>query len=651
MKHYDNLQGMRGIAAIMVILVHAIAIPDSFVLGWAAPFLGKVGPAGVDFFFVISGFIISSVAINAAGKNEGNSSVVLARNFFARRIVRIYPIYWLVLSIAILMPAYVHLSPATMQDKPLWSFYLLTNHDNNKIMAAWTLTFEMYFYLVVTVLLLLFGKRLIQALVAWSTTMTVVILWSLLSGNQLVYYVAFNPLVLEFIFGIVIAVLTRYGLLFRPLPILFAGIILFFAGADANEQIGGWATIAWHRALLLGLPCAIIIYSAIALEEKSKIRAPKFLQFLGDISYSYYIWHQLVFACCFALFSKIGLAGYLWPEALVLLWLSIGFGCAVLSYNFLERPMLNWLSGVLGKGKASLSEVNFRQVLANSIFLGLLASTPLFGYFSALADTTTASKISETSKSQVTNASSQVYGSIDSQVWPEQAGIPSPEVKVDPTLDKPSSIKLAGADGLRLLQIEVQAEGPSALYVGYQVGGKSTEGWHELVAGKNVVAIELPEKIDGNYVWIVRTTDRAVVKLIGVKVKAAEVKSNGANDQQGNDRLASNPDSQVWPEQAGIPSPEVKADPTLDKPSSIKLAGADGLRLLQIEVQAEGSSALYVGYQVGGKSTEGWHELVAGKNTVSINLPEKIDGNYVWIVRATDRAVVKLIGVKVKQAK
>lgn len=248
--------------------------------------------------------------------------------------------------------------------------------------------------------------------------------------------------------------------------------------------------------------------------------------------------------------------------------------------------------------------------------------------------------------SSPTGQSNKISQAAATEAWPEQGDLPLPEVKAHATLDQPSSIRLAGGDGLRLLQLEVEAEGAASLYVGFQVGGNSHEAWHDLVAGKNTISIELPEKIDGNYIWIVRKLDAAPVRLVSVRVQARDIAEALQPSQS---LMAKLPDSEVWPPQSGIPTPEVNADPALDKPSSVKLAGPDGRRLLQLDVESDGVGNLFVGYQVGGVSTQGWHELAAGKNTLSLDLPEKIDGNYVVIVRDTSKALIKLSGVHVKR--
>jgi hypothetical protein len=108
---------------------------------------------------------------------------------------------------------------------------------------------------------------------------------------------------------------------------------------------------------------------------------------------------------------------------------------------------------------------------------------------------------------------------------------------------------------------------------------------------------------------------------------------------------------QIWPQKPNYTSPIVSADPKLNKASSIKLFEKDGKRLLKVSIEAEGAGALYIGFQISGVSIEGWHEFVEGKNDIVTVLPKKIDGNFIWIVRDTNRAIAKLTSIHVRMVK
>ena len=245
----------------------------------------------------------------------------------------------------------------------------------------------------------------------------------------------------------------------------------------------------------------------------------------------------------------------------------------------------------------------------------------------------------------------------DDEIWPQVAGHGVPEVKVDDSLSKPSSIKLLGSGIPRTLKLTVQAENSGSLYVGYQINGKAIEGWHEFVSGENTISVELPAEIDGNFIWIVRDLKRGAAKLSALhaiqntnKGQTAASTSAAAAQVLAQDDAKNPPAAtdELWPRVDAHPAPEVKADDSLTAASSIKLAGADGPRTVKLILQAENPGSLYVGYQVGGKAIEDWREFVTGQNVISVDLPTVIDGNFIWIRRDAQRGVASLKAVRVK---
>jgi exopolysaccharide production protein ExoZ len=355
-RQIGNIQAMRGLAAMMVVLVHSIAIADSFTLGWISPFFGKWGPAGVDFFFVISGFVIATVANNSANSSIDNGRVNRAGEFIVKRLIRIFPIYWIVLIVAIFISPYVHLAPSTLSDKPLFDLFFLFELANNKIMASWTLVYEMYFYLVVTVLIVLFNKRIFLGLGIWACVTIVLILYHTLLKHDLSFSIPLCPMILEFMFGMLIAFLIDRKVNSLAFACISIGIVGFFVGAEINSRFGDWGK--WYRTLCFGVPAALIIYGMVAAEVQNKIISSKYLQKLGDVSYSLYIWHQLVFASLFGLAAKAGLVGKIPSEIIVLGWICFVLVWAFMSYHLVGSRKINGTEVSDGRW-GEIEEINF----------------------------------------------------------------------------------------------------------------------------------------------------------------------------------------------------------------------------------------------------------------------------------------------------
>lgn len=153
-RRLEGLQALRGVASNFVILCHIGAIDQKYT-GGNLPERLDLGSAGVDLFFVLSGFIMVAVA----GRN------VSPLEFVFRRAVRIYPVYWVVAIAVLALGAAAGRSVDVM---PLWEPLLLIPTDADQIIAvAWTLVHEVYFYAVFA-LMLLVRAAVVPALLLWS---------------------------------------------------------------------------------------------------------------------------------------------------------------------------------------------------------------------------------------------------------------------------------------------------------------------------------------------------------------------------------------------------------------------------------------------------------------------------------------------------
>lgn len=160
-KNY-SLQALRAIAAMLVIFAHSItqiniAVTTNGTFGFVLKILENFGGLGVYVFFIISGYIMAYTTVNIAS-NTKNAII-----FIKKRIVRIYPVYWICLTILIIgWAAGVFLKSHDFYfDKILFSYLLIPFKADNSssispvLTQAWTLMYEMFFYLTFSILLLI----------------------------------------------------------------------------------------------------------------------------------------------------------------------------------------------------------------------------------------------------------------------------------------------------------------------------------------------------------------------------------------------------------------------------------------------------------------------------------------------------------------
>lgn len=344
------LQYFRALAAILVVAYHAACVfgPGGYqpIRSWEVGLM--FGHAGVELFFVLSGFIICWIhydRIGAAGEVPG---------YIRKRLVRIYPpvalvvIAWAALSFAAGMP----LRPIEY----LVSLTLIPFDFAYAPPALWTLTHEMAFY---ALFLLAFIRRwlFIVALLAWGVAGYVLTMVPALSEARAA--IPFVGSAYAFLFSL--GVLAFFIVRARPqipawgkivLGLLGLAIFAWAATRDVALQLAPVAPEGAERAARaltpwFGIAATIwvVLLADPAIRFHGRLHAVMML--LGNASYAIYLWHEIPQRVLGRLIGSVGLAG---PDMRVIaMALIIGSGIVlgVLVYLFVERPLLRWINAKL----------------------------------------------------------------------------------------------------------------------------------------------------------------------------------------------------------------------------------------------------------------------------------------------------------------
>lgn len=352
---------LRGIAAICVVYYHMAGqqiqaigpnpVKDLWVL--AGPW--NQGYAGVDLFFVISGFIMVYVT-----RNTGRSLSDVGQ-FLYKRVVRIYPLWWVFASI---MGLYYFLAHGMWGAPSLQgltapaigyfvkSLLLIPQNIFPVLGLGWSLIHEMQFYIIFATFLLAPRRWLPFLLAVWATANFVghFAFWD--DGNPAVKLV-FSLLSLEFIAGGFTAMLILKGIVFKPKWAVMIGgacvVAALWFYTDKSLSMSSWGRVA-----VFTVPFALVTYGLVTLENLGVFTPARWLEVLGDWSYSLYLSHYLVFIGI----RRIGreAAPYL-PEGIVSTFTlgapgaadNIAFILAAsllsiltagLCYRFIEQPLL-----------------------------------------------------------------------------------------------------------------------------------------------------------------------------------------------------------------------------------------------------------------------------------------------------------------------
>jgi len=333
----QNVQALRGVAVVMVMLGHILVPTDFLWIEKALKGFHYFAYAGADIFFVLSGFIISTVVTKRSADGTMSGRFKRALIFLAKRFFRIYPVYWIVLGTSALAARWVTIESG-MPQLQSWQVIMLLNRTNWLIPQAWTLVFEVYFYTAAFLILLLFPRKFYPVIFM---LMLLQAAFSLLASqpDELMFT---SALVLEFGFGCGVAWAISTG---RRAPggiVLCAGLICFLLGAWLTSRFG--LLDSGLRTVSFGLGSAFILYVAVVSELTRAYLAGRFIQLIGDSSYSLYLWHKGMFVVLGAAFQD------LLPHQLqVILTISVTTLFCLWFHKVVERPMLDSANAMLAR--------------------------------------------------------------------------------------------------------------------------------------------------------------------------------------------------------------------------------------------------------------------------------------------------------------
>ena len=325
----------------MVVVLHVFVYLHVRNLIPEVPELVKVGRAGVDIFFVISGFIM--VWIN----KDTISSIGASRDFLVKRIIRIAPIYWLyTLLMASLVISFPHLvsEGKTVTLEHLGASLLFLPYENNigqikpTLNVGWTLNFEMYFYIIFSVILLFKKRYLLLSLSA--IMLTGIVFGEFIERDTAATFVVTSPLLLEFLMGCIIALLYK-STLHMPTWIWALLAVLGFFGLFANSIISFSGHYA--RVLNFGVPGALIVMGAVFLERNSALRVGPLFVSLGNSSYSLYLSHVFTVSAFGKIWSMLFGFGVL-NEVFMVLAIITAIAVGHAGYVLVERPLTSKLN-------------------------------------------------------------------------------------------------------------------------------------------------------------------------------------------------------------------------------------------------------------------------------------------------------------------
>lgn len=317
-----GIQYLRALAALAVVAFHAAERTGSHFV---------IGAAGVDVFFVISGFIMWIIS---------QERPVSPAHFFRDRLQRIVPVYWIATGVMVVGALAGMFPNLRLTLGHVLESLLFVPHRSPSdgqvwpvLVQGWTLNYEMFFYAVFACVLLLAPKARLMALACVFVPLAAVGL--LLTSRNPLFLTYTNPIILEFLIGALIGKIWLDGRI--PGPGMGVGLVVI---AFVGFTFVGVTYIGFGPFVFGPLAAALVI-GVLAVERGGALGHIRPLTYLGDASYSIYLWHTM------AISVVAKLSGWLllpFPLAFALALVS-GTAVGIASRELLEVPIAGFFKG------------------------------------------------------------------------------------------------------------------------------------------------------------------------------------------------------------------------------------------------------------------------------------------------------------------
>jgi len=350
-SHISELDGLRGMAILFVVLYHYL----SWTHGTRMPWLKRIfatGWSGVDLFFVLSGFLIGGILLDT------RESPRYFKTFYARRALRILPLYYVWIGIYFVLAAFIG-NPEGWRAVPAYVLFLQNLSKGHHLLLGsiwlghlWSLCVEEQFYLVIPLAILFLDRRKLVAFLCLAIVVAPalrVLLHQYLPSHPAAQYTLTICRVDALAMGVLVAIAWRneaWKAKLREHQTFIIAAVFLLLGVFAVLTI--WQpsqyslTMAWGLSALDALFTGVLIITLLVPNGTwGGICRSAFLIELGRVSFCLYVIHEIVNLMFHEIFFHTIPRADSWQTIGVTVLAALStYGVATLSWKFIERPMM-----------------------------------------------------------------------------------------------------------------------------------------------------------------------------------------------------------------------------------------------------------------------------------------------------------------------
>ena len=329
-KRFNSLQIIRALSAILIVGHHvSLYMHDA-----SLPILNKIffnGWVGVDVFLVLSGFILYYTSHKKIGQRDQ------CKEFIFKRLSRIYPIYWVILStVLIIWPSYFG---TRFGIKDIIKSYLLVPQTILPILGVtWFLSYIVFFYLIFAISIY-FDKKISFPLISVWVIGVLLSSFGVIHNTNFYVNFIFSKHFIEIIAGCLIAIIFIKKPNKKPYFPLLIGFIIFLL--TYYQIINGFILRdSTESKLLFSLAVGLIILGCVSYELNHNLYFPKSTIAIGDASYTIFLTHFNILTFTNLLNMRLGFHSIL--EFLYHITVLIVLGIVI--YYKVEKPVTNCIN-------------------------------------------------------------------------------------------------------------------------------------------------------------------------------------------------------------------------------------------------------------------------------------------------------------------